>query len=146
MGENMGTLLGLVLWLGGLIALAYCRASILTATAVIGAGLVITTFLSSLGWFSLLVLWTLFGSVAFILNNPELRKRFITNPAFDALSKTLPTLSETERVALEAGTVGWEGELFSGQPQWEKLLTIPAPKLTDEEEAFLNNEVKTLCE
>ncbi len=142
----MSTLLGLGLWLGGLIALAYCRTSILTATGFIAAGLILTTFLSSLGWFTLLVLWAVFGSIAFVLNNPDLRKRFITNPAFDALSKSLPTLSETERVALEAGTVGWEGELFSGQPQWEKLLTIPAPKLSDEEEAFLNNEVKTLCE
>jgi len=142
----MGTLLGIGLWLGGLIALAYWRASILTATGAIAAGLLVTTLISSLGWLTLLICWALFGSIAFVLNNPDLRKRFITYPAFDALSKTLPTLSETERVALEAGTVGWEGELFSGQPQWEKLLTIPAPKLTNEEEAFLNNEVKTLCE
>lgn len=142
----MGTLLWVALWLGGLIALAYCRASLLGATGAIAAGLVVTTIFSSMGWFTLTLCWVLFAGVAILLNNPEYRKRFITNPAFDALSKSLPPLSETERVALEAGTVGWEGELFSGQPQWEKLLTIPTPKLTEEEEAFLNGPVKTLCE
>lgn len=142
----MGTMVWIALWLGGLIALAYGRASLLTATGAIAAGLFVTTLFSSLGWFTLTILWVLFGSLAFILNNEEQRKRFITNPAFDALSKSLPSLSETERVALEAGTVGWEGELFSGRPQWEKLLTIPTPKLTEEEEAFLNGEAKTLCE
>lgn len=142
----MSTVLGIGLWLGGLIGLAYFRASLITATGAIAAGLLTTTIFSSLGWFSLTLCWILFGGLAFVLNNPEQRKRFITNPAFDALSKTLPNLSETERVALEAGTVGWEGELFSGQPQWEKLLTIAMPKLTEEEEAFINGPVKTLCE
>ena len=67
-------------------------------------------------------------------------------PIFDYMSQNIPPLSDTERAALEAGTVGWDGELFSGQPQWEKLLTIPAPKLTDEEQAFLDGPVQQLCE
>lgn len=142
----MGTLVWAALWLGGLIALAYSRASLLVATGAIGAGLLVTTLFSGLGWFSLTLLWAVYGGLAFVLNSPEHRRRFITNPAFDTLSTSLPTLSETERVALEAGTVGWEGELFSGRPQWEKLLTIPTPKLTEEEEAFVNGPVKALCE
>ena len=54
-------------------------------------------------------------------------------------------MSDTEREALEAGSVWWDGELFSGQPKWSKLLSTPAPKLTDEERAFLDGPTDTLC-
>ena len=54
-------------------------------------------------------------------------------------------MSQTEREAIEAGTVWWDGELFSGRPDWEKLLAIPAPKLTAEEQRFLDGECEELC-
>jgi acyl-CoA dehydrogenase len=57
----------------------------------------------------------------------------------------LPSLSDTEREALEAGTVGWDGELFSGDPDWQKLLDLPAPALTEAEQAFLDGPVEQLC-
>lgn len=142
----MSTLLWLLCWIGTFGALAYHRASLMTATITIGALLILTTFLSPLSWFTLLILWGLFGASAFFLNHPDYKREFIFQRAFDALSKTLPTMSETERVALEAGTVSWDGELFSGEPQWEKLLTIPAPKLSEEEQAFVDGPVNELCE
>jgi acyl-CoA dehydrogenase len=57
----------------------------------------------------------------------------------------MPAMSDTERDALEAGTVWWEGELFAGRPRWQKLLDIPAPRLSVAEQAFLDGPVEALC-
>ena len=57
----------------------------------------------------------------------------------------MPSMSTTEQEALEAGTVWWDGDLFSGQPDWNKLLKTPAPELTEEEQAFLDGPVETFC-
>jgi acyl-CoA dehydrogenase len=57
----------------------------------------------------------------------------------------LPQLSDTERTALEAGTVGFEGELFSGRPDWKQAAGQPKPELTAEEQAFLDGPVEELC-
>jgi acyl-CoA dehydrogenase len=57
----------------------------------------------------------------------------------------LPQMSQTEKEALDAGTVWWEGELFHGRPDWNKLLAYPQPKLTAEEQSFLDNETEELC-
>ncbi len=70
---------------------------------------------------------------------------FLTAPLFRAYRKMLPALSSTEREALEAGTVGWEGELFRGHPDWQRLLDPPAPHLTAEEQQFLDHEVNEAC-
>ncbi len=142
----MSTLLWLIFWLGGLIALAFVRAQLITTTIAIGAGLLVTTLFSELHWFWLVLFWVAFAGTAFLLNNPVYRRRYIINPAFEGMKNTLPNMSETERVALEAGTVGWDAELFAGSPQWEKLLTMPAPKLSEEEQSFMENQVNSLCE
>ncbi len=65
--------------------------------------------------------------------------------ALAPLARALPTMSETERAALEAGTVGFEGSLFAGRPNFRRLTTLGAPKLTPVEQSFLDQEVKTLC-
>lgn len=54
-------------------------------------------------------------------------------------------MSDTERDALESGTVWWEGELFRGRPDWDRLLSYPKPRLSAEEQAFLDNQVETAC-
>ncbi|MEY3951665.1 MAG: hypothetical protein RL320_467 [Pseudomonadota bacterium] len=69
----------------------------------------------------------------------------ITGLIFKAFRKALPAMSETERAALEAGTTWWESDLFSGHPNWEKLAALPAPRLTPEEQAFLDHEVPQAC-
>src|SRR5690606_28341898 len=75
----------------------------------------------------------------------DTRRRLLSDPAFRAFRKALPPMSQTERDALEAGTVWWEGELFSGRPDWQRLLDIPWPKLSDEEQAFLDGDTDELC-
>ncbi|RYI35461.1 MAG: acyl-CoA dehydrogenase, partial [Acetobacteraceae bacterium] len=87
----------------------------------------------------------LVGIVALPLLVPAIRKPLITAPALKYLRKALPPLSQTERIALETGSVGFEGDLFTGDPDWNKLLAYPKPQLTAEEQAFLDGPVETLC-
>ncbi|WP_394001207.1 acyl-CoA dehydrogenase [Luteimonas sp. WGS1318] len=74
-----------------------------------------------------------------------LRKSLVTAPLLTFFRKVLPPLSQTERIALETGSVGFEGELFTGDPNWQTLLDYPKPQLTAEEQAFLDGPVETLC-
>lgn len=76
---------------------------------------------------------------------PGIRRPFLSKPVLNIFKKILPAMSETERDALESGTVWWEGELFSGRPAWNKLLAYPKPQLTAEEQHFMDNQVATVC-
>ncbi|MFD0326010.1 acyl-CoA dehydrogenase [Lysobacter gummosus] len=76
---------------------------------------------------------------------PAIRLPLITKPLLGFYTKILPPLSETERTALEAGTVGFEGQLFSGKPDWQQLLSQPKPELSAEEQAFLDGPTEDLC-
>lgn len=76
---------------------------------------------------------------------PPLRRTLITRSLFSAYKKILPQMSDTEKTALDAGTVWWEGELFSGRPRWQKLLDYAWPQLTPEERSFLDKETDELC-
>jgi acyl-CoA dehydrogenase len=76
---------------------------------------------------------------------PELRRKLVTGPVFRGFRSMLPPMSDTERTALEAGTVGWDGQLFSGAPKWDHLMKVPAPALSSEEQAFFDTHVQELC-
>lgn len=76
---------------------------------------------------------------------PSLRRALIARPLLLRFRKVMPRMSQTEREALEAGTVGWDAELFSGRPAWRQLLAMPKAQLTAEEQHFLDHEVETLC-
>ena len=95
------------------------------------------------------MVWTLLlallAGCVFALWHDATRRRLLSDPAFRAFRGAMPPMSQTERDALEAGTVWWEGELFSGRPDWQRLLDIPWPKLSEEEQAFLDGETDELC-
>lgn len=91
------------------------------------------------------LLWLLFIPVVAVLLLTPLRRRLLSAPILKLFRAVLPSMSSTEREALEAGTVGWDGELFSGRPNWQTLLAYPAPRLTAEEQAFLDGPVEELC-
>jgi acyl-CoA dehydrogenase len=76
---------------------------------------------------------------------PAIRRPLLTRWIMPILAGTLPRMGETERIALEAGTVWWEAELFSGKPRWRKLLDFQSKKLTERERAFLDGPVHELC-
>src|ERR1700759_3840926 len=73
------------------------------------------------------------------------RRVGIPKPIFALAQHVLPSLSDTEREAIEAGDVWWDADLFSGNPDWAKLLSFPQATLSDEEKAFLDGPVEELC-
>lgn len=96
------------------------------------------------GWL-LAVLWLALACKAAFLLLHDWRRKLFTEPVFRWFQRTLPPMSRTEREAIDAGTVWWDGELFSGRPAWHTLLDYPTPTLTDEEQAFIDGPTEALC-
>ncbi len=88
----------------------------------------------------------LIAVIGLVLFVPILRRLIVSNQILKIFRKLLPQISQTEQDALDAGTVWWDGDLFSGKPDWNKLLAYPKPKLSAEEEAFINGPVEQLCD
>ena len=91
------------------------------------------------------VLGLLFAGAAVVLGVPVLRRHLVGRAAMALVRPMLPRISETERAALEAGTVWWERDLFSGRPDWKKLLAFTPKPLSQAERAFLDGPVEELC-
>jgi acyl-CoA dehydrogenase len=94
-------------------------------------------------------LWTFAGwliaGLLFAGSVPELKRKYVTLPVYRALKGAMPTISKTEREALEAGTIGWDAELFSGTPDFNKLRSVAPITLTEEERGFLDGPTHELC-
>ena len=92
-------------------------------------------------------LWVIFGVFAVLFNVPPLRQNLVSAPVMKILKSIgfLPTISDTERIALDAGTVWVDGDFFSGKPDFKKILSESYPDLTQEERDFLNGPVEELC-
>jgi acyl-CoA dehydrogenase len=133
-----------LLFLGGGIYLAYQRVDLRTSTVAAGLALLAYTVFGNGWWPWLLLLWVLYG-LMLVPNLVELRREKITRPLLEIYRKMLPSMSDTEREALEAGSVWWDGELFSGMPDWDRLMAFPAPVLSAEEQAFLDGPCEQLC-
>ncbi|MCU7915219.1 MAG: acyl-CoA dehydrogenase [Candidatus Thiodiazotropha sp. (ex Gloverina cf. vestifex)] len=91
-------------------------------------------------------LWLLYAGTLFFYVMPNLRQEWITRPLLSTFRKVMPAMSDTEKAALNAGTVWWDGELFSGQPDWQQLLRHKSCQLTQREQAFLDGPVQALCD
>ncbi len=94
----------------------------------------------------MLVLLILVVTLAVIFGVADIRRNLITKPIFTVFKKILPPLSDTEREAMEAGDVWWDGELFRGKPDWQKLHSFPKAELNADEQAFMDNQVETLLQ
>ena len=130
--------------IGSIVILTAKQASILvwTISYAIFASLVMQY--ASPGFFLQTILWLIFG--VFVVSSVSvLRKNLLSRHLFKLIGKTMPHMSATEREALEAGTVSWEGDLFSGAPDFAALQSVPAVKLTADETAFLEGPTNTLC-
>ena len=139
----------LLLWIlvlvVGIAYLAHRRIAPLPALCIVAVFVVaMGAFSRAPGWL-LLVLWVLIAAVAAPLLLPDLRRKFFSAPLFNWFQKTLPPMSQTERDAIDAGTVWWDGELFSGRPDWDKLLSYPKAQLSEEEQAFIDGPTEELC-
>ncbi|MCH9808722.1 MAG: acyl-CoA dehydrogenase [Alphaproteobacteria bacterium] len=147
----MAAFIYLLLVIGCVMAMAMMRARLIVWALVLAllvliwqvglfggpSGFPPTGLLSILAWLPVIALG--------LLAVPSLRRQYVIGPAFGMVRKILPKVSDTERQALEAGTVGFDAELFSGQPDWNKLQALPGIVLSEEERAFLNGPTEQLC-
>ncbi len=128
-----------------LLALAYVNASGRGWGLGIVAMIAAAWALPALPLALLVVVSAIFVVLAIPLAIPPLRRGLISDGVLAIYRKVMPAMSQTEREALEAGTVGWDGELFSGRPDWQRLLATPRPTLTADEQRFLDHETEALC-
>ena len=142
---SVGTAVGwLALFVGVFMILAYRRAGLSVSSCIL------LLLLAAYWIFGAAPLaWKIAVSVPFavllLLNIRPLRVALVTRPFMRKYRKLLPTMSATEREALDAGTVWWDGELFTGGPNWQKLMSAQAPALTPIEQAFLDGPCEELC-
>lgn len=136
-------LLLLLILLGVMWTLAYHEAPLplwLTALAATLAAATLTT-----PSYLALALWLVAGGALMVFGVPRIRYRLVSRPLLHRFRRVMPPISDTERAALEAGSVGWDAELFSGHPNWERLFALPAPRLNRREQAFLEGPTERLC-
>lgn len=130
----------LILFLVALAGLLFVMRRESGAKPAIGVMLVVgvlSLFMAS-GWLTLLLFLGAAATAAAGL--PQFRMNWLTPRVFAMFKKVAPKVSDTEKVALEAGTVGWDGELFTGRPDWHNLLINRHTGLSDEEQAFVDNQ------
>ncbi len=139
----MNTPVWIVMALVFALILAYRRAPGLAWTAVTLTLAAISTVLAATPIVSG-ILWAL-SAIFILLNIPFVRRAAISAPVLKRFRQISPQVSQTEQEALDAGTVWWDGELFSGKPNWKKLLAFPKPTLTAQEQTFLDGPVEQLC-
>lgn len=112
---------------------------------VVTVTLVVASLFFTMSRSAIFVLWAVFIFCAAFALIPAWRQLIFSRLFLTRFRKILPPMSNTEREALEAGDVWWEGDLFAGRPNWRKLLAYPKPELSSEEQHFVDNEVQTLC-
>jgi len=141
--QSLFWLLTLAILVTGLL---YTRHNLKASTVAVAAFLAIWSWSGSAGGFIQFLAWTVFAAAAVFLNVKPLRRQFMSAPVFAIFKKILPKMSDTERDALEAGNVWWDAELFSGKPDWQKLLNTPPAQLSVEEQNFIDGPTQILCD
>ncbi|MFA0216624.1 acyl-CoA dehydrogenase FadE [Vibrio cyclitrophicus] len=133
------SLLGMTAILG---VCLYHRVSLVRALIVLTGAMVALTLFGGVG----VTGWLCYLLAVAIFAVPTIRQTLVSQKALSLFKKVLPAMSQTEKEALEAGTVWWEAELFKGKPEWKKLQNIADPKLSEAEQAFLDGPVNDVCE
>ena len=141
----MLTIIWLLVVLFTAVGLAYVNASGLVFTGAIAVALGVAWWGHTIPGWAALMLTLVFVLLAIPANIPTLRRKLVSDAVLAMFRKVLPPMSQTERDAIEAGTVWWDCDLFSGRPNWRRLLDTPYPKLTAEEQHFLDHDVDELC-
>ncbi len=137
----MHTLVWLAVLVGIVGACSYLRIKLFQTSVAAGLWMLVGTLFGVVG----LLGWLAFLAVAVPLNNKNMRRQWLTKPMFKTYKKIMPEMSKTEQDAIDAGTVWWDGDIFSGNPDWETLHQIAPARLTAEEQAFLDGPVETVC-
>ncbi len=127
------------------IILVYNRVSLLIHTAAAFVSLITLLLWYETGTGAFMLSASFFIIASLMINVPALRRAIFSNHILKIYRRNMPTISSTEQEAIDAGTVWWDGELFSGDPDWKKLLDLPAPELSKKESDFLKGPVEELC-
>ncbi len=135
----------LILILGLFATAARTNLSFKVWTGIVAGVLFLTALTGMLPFGAFLVLGIAFAAIAVVLNVDSLRRAYLSKPVLQRIRAVLPPISNTEREAIEAGTVWWDAELFRGNPDWQRLAAVPKPTLTEEEQAFIDGPVEELC-
>ena len=136
---------GLIVTLALVWALAYWGAGTGLWIATLAGGLAVFTVGTEVSWYVAAPVWLTSTALVLLLGVPRIRQRYVTAPLFRQFRRVMPPMSQTEQEALEAGSVWWDAELFTGRPDWQRLLHLPKPHLSRDEQDFLEHETDTLC-
>ncbi|HTV78542.1 MAG TPA: acyl-CoA dehydrogenase [Steroidobacteraceae bacterium] len=133
-----------VLFLAAVVGLTYLRRGLVVFCGTLTVLLLLYCFLAPPAPTWKAILWAL-TALLWLLTVRPLRRALISGPFLKSYRRLLPSMSQTEKEALEAGTVWWDGELFTGAPRWQKLLSARPPQLSQAEQAFLDGPCEELC-
>ena len=134
-------ILAVIIQLAMVLAIFLLSLSRITGSIVALITVLVTAFISP--WS--LILGLPIALLCLILLIAPMRQSMITKPVYKALGGAMPSMSDTEREALDAGTSWWEKELFMGAPDWDTFAKYPYPELSEAEQSFIDNEVEVLC-
>ena len=125
--------------------LAYHRANGLAWSLALAGGALALSVFTGLPAAALTAIWIAVGIFAALAIVKPLRAAIVTAPIFGIYKKILPQISQTEQEALDAGSIWWDADLFTGKPDWDKMMAYPQARLSAEEQAFLDGPVEELC-
>ena len=128
-----------------LLVSAYLRLPLIAWSILLAAGLITFTYFNAMDASQSCLLWSIYAAVIIPLNIKIIRRNIFSRFVYQAMKKIMPTISQTEQEALDAGDVWWEAELFSGDPDFNLIKQLPKPTLTDEEQAFIDGPVEEFC-
>ncbi|OED38930.1 acyl-CoA dehydrogenase [Chromatiales bacterium (ex Bugula neritina AB1)] len=141
----MTILFGILIFLAMIYYLANFQQTLKTISIAVAVGMVALTLVGVVsGWVGV-VIWLLLIAIAVVMNVESIRLQVLSAPLLRYVRAVLPPMSQTERDAIEAGTVWWEAELFRGNPDWSKLMSTPQAGLSAAEQAFLDGPTNELC-
>ncbi len=112
---------------------------------ILGAVLILLFVTKLIGLVLFIVSAILFIGASLVLTYKPLRKKVLSEPLYKSFKHAMPPISDTEREAIEAGTVWWEADLFRGNPDFEEFRKLPSAKLSEKEQQFLDGPTETLC-
>jgi acyl-CoA dehydrogenase len=140
------TLAATILAVAGVkLLLAYHKANGLAWSIALAAGVAVLEYMTGTPAWALSILWVGVAVFAVISIVKPVRRMLVTGPIFGIYKKILPQISQTEQEALDAGSIWWDADLFTGKPDWQKMLDYPEPRLSAEEQAFVDGPVEELC-
>jgi acyl-CoA dehydrogenase len=124
---------------------AYFRLPLMAWSILVAAALIMFDYFAQLDASQKYYLWSIYAVIVILLNVKTIRRYLFSRSIYKAMKKVMPTISQTEQEALDAGDVWWEAELFSGKPDFNFIRDLPKPTLTEEEQAFIDGPVEEFC-